>query len=143
MAFSNLIRNNEEYIRDAINRGIDGSAISSTLNDVMDRSDMTKKNPTQVKEVIETIVSMKNKNIETEDFNYSSNFVRTNSDRIKSALNDGIEPQEIAETLMISSNNKDKRRLKFIVNLISKMKKKELKLRKQKEVSKGYQKVKK
>ena len=61
MAVSNLVRDNEELIKDAIVDGIDADAVNSTLEDVMNRADEMGKTPKQVKETIETIVEMKEK----------------------------------------------------------------------------------
>lgn len=147
MAMSNLVNINEEYIKDAIVDGIDADAVNSTLEDVMNRSDELGKTPSQVKEVIETIVDMKKDNTDVIDEQYASDFVKKNGTKISSALNDGISPDEIANTLVNSTNNsntkKEKEDLKFTVKLITKMKKKELRLKKNKENIrvKGYQKV--
>ena len=62
---------------------------------------------------------------------YASNFVKNNSEKIESALNDGISAKEITDTLVKETNEKERKHLPFIVKLISKMKKKELKLNKE------------
>ena len=146
MANSDLIKENGEYVRDAINSGISASAVSSTVNDMLKKSEKTGEAPKQVRESVETIADMK-RNVNTVvDENYSSELVRNNSDRINRALRDGIEPTEITTTLINSTNNADnrdsKRKLSFIVKLVSKMKKKELVLDRQKQDGKSYQKVK-
>ena len=147
MSVSNLVNNNEDYIRDAIDKGISGDAVESTLEDVINKSEEIGKTPKQVKEAIETIVDMKKKENTKVDENYASEFVKNNSEKIESALEDGISPEEVAITLTNSTNEatnrKGKKHLSFIVKLISKMKKKELKLNKenQNKEEKGYQKI--
>ena len=147
MAMSNLVNNNEEYIKEAISDGISADAVESTLGDVISKFDEIGRTPKQVKEVVETIVDMKEKENTKIDERYASDFVKKNSEKIESALNDGISPKEVATTLVNSTNEatnrKGKKHLNFIVKLISKMKKKELKLNKEKENTqeKGYQRV--
>lgn len=147
MAISNLVNSNEEYIKGAISDGIDAKAVSSILEDVMNKSDELKSNPKQIKEVVDAIVSMKKDNNNLIDEKYISDFVKKNSGKINSALKEGITPDEIAKTLINSTNKANnkvgKKHLNFIVKLISRMKKKELKLKKEKSniKSKGYQKV--
>lgn len=145
MAVSNLVNNNEELIKDAINEGISGDAVESTLEDVINKSDEVGKTPKQVKEVVETIVDMKEKENIKVDEKYASEFVKNNSDKIESALSDGITPKEVTVTLVNSTNEatnrKGKKHLNFIVKLITKMKNKELKLNKENVQEKGYQKV--
>ena len=146
MAVSNLVTENEELIKDAVNEGISGEAVNSTLEDVMNKSDEVGRSPKQVKEVVETIVDMKEEEVTKVDESFASEFVRQNNEKIKSALEDGISPNEVATTLVNSTkkatSRKGKRHLNFIVKLISKMKKKELRLKKDKEniQEKGYQK---
>lgn len=146
MSNSNLIKENGEYVKDAINSGISAEAVSNTVNDILKKTEEVGTTPKQVKESIETIADMK-KDIDSKvDENYSSELVRNNSDKINSALSDGIEPHEVATTLINSTNNannkSNKRKLNFIVKLISKMKKKELVLGRQKQDGKSYQKIK-
>lgn len=136
--------NNEEYMKSAINNGIDAKAVNSTVEDMINKSDELGKTPSQVKETIETIVDMKKDVPDERNENYSSEFVKNNSNKINSALNDGISPKEIATTLINSTNNantkKDKKHLKFVTKLISKMKKKELVLNNQNVENKSFQK---
>ena len=147
MAVTNIINQNEEYIKGAIADGIDAEAVNSTLGDIVTKMEETGKSPEQVKEVVETIVEMKKDTDNVFDESYASAFVQENNAKIKSAINDGITPKEIARTLVTSTKNaktrKSKKHLKFITNLISKMKVKEMKLRQEKEnqMEKGMQKV--
>lgn len=144
MAVTNLMNENEEYIRSAVNDGISADAARSTLEDVINKSNELGKTPSQIKDVVDTIIDMKSDVRSELDNNYASNFVKENNTKIQSAINDGISPNEIATSLINSVNEVDsmkaKRNISFIVKLISKMKKKELKLVKTDE--KGYQKVK-
>ncbi len=143
MAISNLVNNNEEYIKDAINNGIGAEAVNSTLGDMMTKSESLDRTPKQVKQVVETIVEMKKDTNNISDEKYSSDFVRENNEKIKSAIEDGINANEVAKTLIdstkMANNKKNKNHLRFITKLISKMKIKELSLKKNME--KGVQKV--
>ena len=127
----------KEMLKEAINNGIDANAIDSTLNDMVSKTNEKGRVPRQVKHVIETIVHMKKGVNNIPDKTYASNFVRENNERIKAAIKDGISPNEIATTLIESTekanDRRTKRRLKFITKLIVKMKQKELKLLKQNE----------
>lgn len=147
MAITKIMSENENNIKDAVMEGIDAEAVSSTLEDVVNIADSKRKTPPQVKDAVDAIVEMKSDTQNKIDESYSSNLVKQNSEKIKSALNDGISPKEVATTLVNSTKNsntkKGRKHLKFIVNFISKMKKKELKLNKNKEnvSEKSYQKV--
>ena len=142
---------NDEILKDAINNGIDAEAVNSTINDIVVKSDQQGKTPIQVKHTIETIAHMKKNINNIPDKKYASSFVKQNSEKIKAALNEGISPEEIAVTLMESTqkanSRRTKKRLKFITKLIIKMKQKELTLKQQKEnenefeMEKGRQKV--
>lgn len=134
---------NKDILKDAISNGIDSNAVNATIGDVISYSDKINNSPKQVKDVLETIVEMKKNVNSIPDKKYASEMVRNNSERIKSALNEGISPSEIAQTLMESvekaNNRRTKSRLKFITKLIVKMKQKELVL--QNKMEKGIQKV--
>lgn len=136
MLNSNLIKENEEHIKEAISEGIGADAVNSTLEDVVNRSDELGKTPEQVKEIVETIVDMKDTNENKIDESYASDFVKENNQKIKSALNNGISPDEVSKTLVNSTDKsntkKDRKHLKFIVKLISKMKRRELNLNNEK-----------
>ena len=137
---------NEENIKDAISNGIDADAVNSTLDDMVSVSLETGKTPKQMKEVVESIVEMKKDTNNVIDETYASSFVKENNQKIVSAINDGISPNEIAQTLVEATDKandkKSRKHLKFITKLISKLKVKELKLRRDKENSiKGRQKV--
>ena len=137
---------NEENIKDAISNGIDADAVNSTLDDMVSVSLETGKTPKQMKEVVESIVEMKKDTNNVIDETYASSFVKENNQKIVSAINEGISPDEIAQTLVEATDKandkKSRKHLKFITKLISKLKVKELKLRKEKENSiKGRQKV--
>ena len=137
----------KEMLKEAINDGIDANAVNSTLEDIVDKASQKGKTPIQIKRVVETIVHMKKNTNNIPDKTYASNFVRENSEKIKSAINEGISPNEIASTLLESTekanDRRTKRRLKFITKLIVKMKRKELVLRLKNEqtMEKGMQKV--
>jgi len=147
MAMTKTINENEENLKSAITEGISGEAVESTLDDVVNVAEKNGKTPKQLQETVETIVEMKGDTENVIDETYASNFVKQNNEKIKGALEEGITPKEVATTLVNSTNKsstkKGKKHLKFIVNLISRMKKKELKLNKNKENTqvKGHQKV--
>ena len=137
---------NEENIKDALNNGIDAEAVNSTLDDMVSVSLERGKTPKQMKEVVESIVEMKKDTENVVDETYASSFIKENNQKIVSAINDGISPNEIARTLVEATDKandiKSRKHLKFITKLISKLKVKELRLRKEKENSKkGMQKV--
>ena len=138
---------NKEILKEAINSGVEADAVNSTLNDMVSKTNEKGKVPIQVKRVIETIVHMKKSVNNIPDKTYASNFVRENNEKIKAAINDGISPNEIAVTLLESTEKANdritKRRLKFITKLIVKMKQKELTLVKQNQqtMEKGMQKI--
>ena len=144
---SALTQSNKESIRQSIEEGISAEAVNSTIADILNKTDEIRKTPRHVKGAIETIVHMKKDVNNIPDKTYASNFVRENNEKIKAAINDGISPNEIATTLLESTekanDRRTKRRLKFITKLIVKMKQKELKLLKQNEqtIEKGIQKV--
>lgn len=147
MAITKLVSENEENIKNAALEGISGDAVESTLEDVINVADSKGDTPKQVKDTVEAIVEMKGDVTNKVDESFVSDFVKENNEKIVAALNDGITPKEVATTLVNSTNNsntkKGRKHLKFIVNLISRMKKKELKLKKDKEnvQVKGHQKV--
>jgi len=136
---------NEENIKDAINNGIDAEAVNATLDDMVSVSLETGKTPKQMKEVVESIVEMKKDTDNVIDESYASSFVKENNQKIKEAINDGISPDEIVETLVEATDKandkKSRKHLKFITKLISKLKVKELRLKQEKQNSKGRQKV--
>lgn len=136
---------NEKHIKDAINSGIDAEAVNSTLEDILNKTDEKGSIPKQTKEVVESIVEMKKDTQNVVDESYASDFVRENNVKIGSAINDGISSDEITKTLVESTNKANdmisKKHLRFITKLITKMKVKELKLKKDKENKKGIQKV--
>ena len=142
---SNTVKENEEYLSDAIYNGVSGDAVNSTLEDVAAKADELGKTPVQLKESVEVITEMKSDLKKSNSDEYKSTLVKENSERIKSALEDGITPVEVQTTLNKSlddsNTKKGKKHLNFIVKLVSKMKKKELTLSKESE--KGVQKVKK
>ena len=138
---------NEEHIKEALNSGIEGEAIESTLNDMVNKVNETGKTPKQMKEVVETIVEMKKDTQNIVDEKYVSEFVKQNNEKIESAINDGVSPNEIAQTLVEATDKandkKSKNHLRFMTKLISKLKVKELSLRRKKEnnLEKGRQKT--
>ncbi len=147
MAISNLVNNNEENLREAINTGISGEAVSSTLEGIADVSDSYNAVPSQLKSVVEAIVGMK-RNIQnsiSQESKYTSAFMKENLARIMSALRDGISSNEIKTSLSeaaIDANSKDSKEiLKFLVKLISKMKAKQLSIEKKRKTPKGRQMV--
>ncbi len=142
--YSSLINKNEEMLKDAINNGINNETVYYTLNRLVEKNDRTGKIPKQLPKVLAGIVYMKKMVKVPDTEQYYSSVVKNNSERIKDALKNGISPDEIAISLIdtINSPSKNsKKRLKFMVKLISKMKTKEKRLQRQNENNKGYQKV--
>jgi len=134
-----------EVLKEAISSGITGEAVSTTIGDIVNKTEVNGSNPIQVKRTIETIIHMKKNVNSIPDKKYASSLVSSNIEKIKSALNDGISPNEIAQTLMESvekaNSRRTKSRLKFITKLIVKIKQKELVLQNKNQMEKGMQKV--
>ncbi|MBQ2946423.1 MAG: hypothetical protein IJE04_01035 [Bacilli bacterium] len=147
MAITKIISENENNIKNATIEGISGEAVGATLEDVISVADSKGATPMQVKDTVEAIVEMKSDVENKNDEKYASELLKENSGKIEEAISTGITPKEVATTLVNSTNNSNTRKgkncLRFLVNLISKMKKKELRLNKNKEnvEQKGYQKV--
>ena len=145
MAVTKLVSENESNIKSAVTEGISGEAVSATLEDVINATDSKGKTPQQVKAAVEAISDMKSDIESKRDESYASELLKENGERIQSAINDGITPKEVATTLVNASNNSNTKKgkigLRFLVNLISKMKAKNLKLEKENVEQKGYQKV--
>jgi len=131
---------NEEYVKGALNEGIDGEAVRATLTDILNRSDELGSTPMQIKKSIETVVNMKVNTQNKTDDRYLSDLVKENSEKIKSALNDGISSEEVTHALIGSINGK-KDNAKFVARLITTMKNKELILKNKLENEKSYQKT--
>ena len=124
-------------VNDAVRTGISGDAVTETISEVLD-----KKNgevPKQFKDTVEVVADMKSDKQDSLNSNYASDLVKNNSNRIKEALKDGIEPQEvaveIAKTSTTANTQEGYKKLNFITKLISIMKRKQRK----KEIEKQYQ----
>ena len=127
-----------EDLKKAINEGISGVAVKDTLEGIANKSEELG-TPKQVVDVVDTLVELKSDVQSTPDNKYSSDLVKNNSEKIKSAINDGISSNEIATTLVKqTSEATNTRKINFIVRLIEKIKRKEYKLNKNKD--RGYQK---
>lgn len=132
----------KEYIKSAVEEGVSGEGIKNSIEDMLDKSDEIGHTPEQIRDVIDTISSMK-QSPNVVDNSYNSALVRENSAKIKSAITEGLTPSEVSYTLENNLEKQDdNRRFKFIINLISKMKKKEKSLSKKEQMEKGFQKVK-
>ena len=143
---SKTVTDNYDYIKESLENGIDSDTVNLVVNDLLDKSDTIGRTPKQVKKAIDAVVSMKS----DENKIYTSrlsNYVKENSVKIYSALNSGLSSEDIARKLMSSlENSSDKKgmeELRFVTQLVSKMKEKELKLKLQKENEKGVSYVKK
>ena len=144
MALTRLINENGNDIVDAINTGVSKEAIRQTMSDVLNKSNDISTTPKQIQEVVEIIADMKQEKNVKENESYSSNFVRNNSEKITSALNNGLSPNEIAIALTNQVQKDDlnsKEKLRFTVRLISKLKRKEYKLSNSNQIKNGYQKI--
>lgn len=132
----------KEYIKSAVEEGVSGEGIKNSIEDMLDKSDEIGHTPEQIRDVIDTISSMK-QSPNVVDNSYNSALVRENSAKIKSAITEGLTPNEVSHTLENNLEKQDdNRKFKFIINLISKMKKKEKSLSKKEQMEKGFQKVK-
>lgn len=127
---SNLISEKGPYVKDALYDGINSSAVRAILGDLANADRF----PSQAKDTVRIIASMKGAPNKYVDERFLSDFIKTNSASIISALKDGLTPDEIATSLLknLDGNNSldSKRELSFMIKLISKMKEKELKLQK-------------
>lgn len=145
---SKTVYENATALEQAVKEGLESETVEKTLSELIEKAEENKSIPKQFEETVETIVEMKSDTPSKIDESYSSDLVKNNSEKIKEALTEGIEPDEVANTLVNSTNNandkKSKKHLNFVVKLVSKMKTKELNLKKKKEnqVEKGRQKVK-
>ena len=132
----------KEYIKSAIEKGVSSEGIKNSIEDMLNKSDEVGHTPEQIRDVIDTISSMK-QTPNVVDNSYNSTLVREKSAKIKSAITEGLTPNEVSHTLENNLEKQDdNRKLKFIINLISKMKKKEKSLSKKEQMEKGFQKVK-
>lgn len=143
---SKTVTDNYDYIKESLESGIDSDTVNLVVNDLLDKSDTIGRTPKQVKKAIDAVVSMKSDENKI-DTSRLSNYVKENSVKIYSALNSGLSSEDIARKLMSSlENSSDKNgmeELRFVTQLVSKMKEKELKLKLQKENEKGVSYVKK
>ena len=116
-------------VNDAVRTGISGEAVVETIEEVMENNNG--ETPKQFKDTVEAVVDMKSDKKDSLNPEYASDLVKNNSNRIKEALKDGIEPQEIAvEIAKVSTNANTQegyKKLNFITKLISKMKRKQRK----------------
>lgn len=142
MKLGDIMNIDKEYIKSAVEEGVSGEGIKNSIEDMLDKSDEIGHTPEQIRDVIDTISSMK-QSPNVVDNSYNSALVRENSAKIKSAITEGLTPNEVSHTLENNLEKQDdNRRFKFIINLISKMKKKEKSLSKKEQMEKGFQKVK-
>lgn len=143
---SKTVTDNYDYIKESLENGIDSDTVNLVVNDLLDKSDTIGRTPKQVKKAIDAVVSMKSDENKI-DTSRLSNYVKENSVKIYSALNSGLSSEDIARRLMSSlENSSDKKgmeELRFVTQLVSKMKEKELKLKLQEENEKGVSYVKK
>lgn len=116
-------------VNDAIKTGISGEAVADTIEDVLDKNNGEV--PKQFKDTMEVVADMKSDKPDEFNFEYASDLVKNNSNRIKEALKDGIEPNEVAIELSkastIANTQEGYKKLNFIARLISKMKRKQRK----------------
>lgn len=116
-------------VNDAIKTGISGEAVADTIEDVLDKNNGEV--PKQFKDTMEVVADMKSDKPDEFNSEYASDLVKNNSNRIKEALKDGIEPNEVAIELSkastIANTQEGYKKLNFIARLISKMKRKQRK----------------
>ena len=116
-------------VNDAIKTGISGEAVTDTIEEVMNKNNGEV--PKQFKDTVEAVADMKSDKQDNFNPEYASDLVKNNSNRIKEALKDGIEPQEVATEIakdsMSANTQEGYKKLNFITKLISKMKRKQRK----------------
>ena len=116
-------------VNDAIRTGISGEAVTDAIEEVMNKNNGEV--PKQFKDTVAAVADMKSDKQDSFNPEYASDLVKNNSNRIKEALKDGIEPQEIAveiaKTSTSANTTEGYKKLNFITKLISKMKRKQRK----------------
>lgn len=129
-------------VNDAIKTGISGQEVADTIEDVLNKNNGEV--PKQFKDTVEVVADMKSDKPDQINEEYASDLVKNNSNRIKEALNEGIEPNEVAIEISKASatanTQQGYKKLNFIARLISKMKRKQRKKENQQELD-GKQKV--
>ena len=75
MSVSKLLNNKEEYLKDAIQTGIDAETVNSTLDDMITKSNEKGATPKQAIEVVESIVEMK-KNTENVIYIETNSYIK-------------------------------------------------------------------
>ena len=116
---SQVVSENEEYLKKAMIEGISGPAMGQIFDKLASIPPTT-----QTKAVVEAIADMKTsvQKVQVSE-KYLSSFVEKYSDRIKRAIYDGLSPKEISESLLKQANfATDKKSLLFVVKLVSRMK---------------------
>ena len=116
-------------VNDAIRTGISGEAVADTIDEVLNKNNGNV--PSQFKDAIEAVTDMKSDKPDQINEAYASDLVKNNSNRIKDALKDGIEPQEVAMEISkdskVANTPEGYKKLNFITKFISKMKRKQRK----------------
>lgn len=121
-----MTEESKEFIKDALENGINGEAIESAINNLADNE----KNVPQIKQAVESISNMKQVSSEYDE-TFLSEFFRKNSNRIELAIKEGLTPEEIAMSLendLKEDTYDSKKYLKFKATLLAKIKEKELRL---------------
>lgn len=129
----------DEILKESINSGIN----SETINYIFEKMANNNANK-KTNKMIAAIIYMKKRIREQDTEQFYSKIVKNNSSKIKDALKNGITPDEIAMSLIDTLNSpskKAKKRLNYMVKLITKMKAKELSLKKENTNIKSYQKI--
>lgn len=127
---SEVIYNGSDNIKSAIENGISGMAVADTLNDIIDKSDEVSLVPSQLKTTVEEISEMKNNISSKTDESYKSDFMKSNSQKLLSALKDGLTGDELKEKFEKEISSGTSKTVKFNANLVAKLKQKQLALSK-------------
>lgn len=135
---SEVIYNSADNIKSAIENGISGMAVRDTLNDIIDKSDEVSLVPSQLKTTVEEISEMKNNVSSKTDESYKSDFMKSNSQKLLSALKDGITGDELKEGFEKELSSGTSEKVKFNANLVAKLKQKQLSLSKTEVNSKQF-----
>lgn len=126
-------------VNDAIKTGISGEAVADTIEEVLDKNNGNV--PSQFKDAVEAVAEMKSDKPDQFNPEYTSDLVKNNSNRIKEALEEGIEPEEVAVEIAkdskVANTPEGYKKLNFITKLISKMKRKQRKKYIEKQEEKG------
>lgn len=134
--------NIKEIFNSAIIEGVDGEAIASTLNELLNMLNESEITKATFREALDIIVEIKGAISSESSYQYVSHYMKENASKLIAALENGISSAEISSYL----NNENIQLKNDVVNLIATLKNMDIKIKeKQAETQKNnqedYQKV--